>query len=109
MPYKHESDGKIIPRSLRRSVKLTPEQLQEIRDNVNGLSIHSLAKHYNVSRRLIQFTLYPERHAKNLLDRQKRGGSSRYYNKEYQAEKIRECRQYRTKLDKENLLKEPSQ
>lgn len=109
MPHEFERRKKLIPRKLKRSVKLSPEQREEIRSNADGLSNHALAAKYGVSRRLIQFIRFPERHAKNLLDRQLRGGSKRYYKKEYHTEKIREARHYKLELDKQQLLEEAKQ
>jgi hypothetical protein len=37
---------------------------------------------FKVSRKLIQFILFPERHDKNLADRAARGGSKIYYDKD---------------------------
>ena len=44
-----------------------------------GHSINGLARRFNVNKRLIQFELFPERKIKNLEDREKRGGSKKYY------------------------------
>jgi hypothetical protein len=61
-----------------------------------GRSINSLAKQFNVNKRLIQFELFPERKEKNLQDRDKRGGTMIYYKggKEW-AETIRNHRRYK--------------
>lgn len=107
MPYSHETEKMLIPSSLRRNTKLTPEQREEIKINADNLSNHQLADKYGVSRRLVQFIRHPERLAKNLEDRRKRGGSKVYYDKygkEYHAEKIRETRRYKQKLKKEGKL-----
>lgn len=104
MPFKFERDKKKIPRKLRRNVKLTIEQREEIRDNIEGLSNHALAAKYGVSRRLVQFIRFPERQAKNLLDRQQRGGSKIYYNQDKHRNAIAQTRAYKKALDKEGLL-----
>ena len=44
-----------------------------------GRSITSLAKQFNVNKRLIQFELFPERKEKNYQNRVERGGSMAYY------------------------------
>jgi len=58
-------------------VRLSNEEKEEIRyRHKNGMSIHSLCKEYGVSRRLVQFTLFPERyeHAKMLARKRKAEG-----------------------------------
>ena len=47
-----------------------------------GESIRGLSKIFHVDRRLIQFTLFPERHERNLLLRQQNGGTKQYYEKD---------------------------
>jgi len=52
-----------------------------------------------VDKRLIQFELFPERKAKNLSDRQDRGGSKQYYKGGAEwAEIVKEHRNYKHKL-----------
>jgi hypothetical protein len=48
-----------------------------------GTGIRALSRMFNVSRRLIQFLLFPERKEKNLQDREERGGTMKYYDKDY--------------------------
>lgn len=65
---------------LDRRVKLIPCQREMVHYWFrNGLSINKIAKTFKVNKRLIQFELFPERRAKNLSDRQDRGGTSIYY------------------------------
>lgn len=104
MPYKFETEKKLIPRNKKRNVKLTTEQREYIKANPEGLSKHQLAAKFNVSRRLIQFIMHPERQAKNLLDRQKRGGSKIYYDKEKHKEAMKDHRKYKKSLSDKNLL-----
>jgi len=63
----------------------------------NTASIHSLSKLFRVSRRTIQFILYPERQAKNLEDRAKRGGTKQYYDREKNNAYMKTHRQYKHK------------
>ncbi len=95
MPYKFLTDKIPLPREKDRRVKLTNEQREEIRNNVEGLSQQKLADKYAVSKRLIQFILHPEKLAQNLLDREKRGGWKQYYNKDKNTECVREHRRYK--------------
>ena len=62
------------------------------------MSITSIGKWYQVNKRSIQFLLFPERHAKNLLDRAKRGGSKQYYNKEQHRQSMADHRKYKEEL-----------
>ena len=95
MPYKYETDKQPLPPGKDRRAKLTPEQREEIRENPEGLSKHQLAVKFGVSRRLVQFIQHPERHAKNLNDRQARGGWKQYYDKDKHAQTMREHRHYK--------------
>lgn len=79
--------------------KLTEEQRNEVRGlHEAGESIHSLSKSFEVSRRLIQFILYPERLEKNLKDRNARGGSMQYYDTNTRREDMRKHRAYKKSL-----------
>lgn len=65
-----------------RRRRLTEEDREDIkRDHAAGDSIHAIARCYGVSRRLVQFILYPERHEENKARREARGGSRAYYDK----------------------------
>lgn len=105
MPYKFEKIA-INNKSLDRRVKLTDEDKQNIiKEYESGdISITSLAKKYSVSKRLIQFTLFPERREKakqDFLERQKDG---RYYNKEKHNEYMKTHRDYKKELWNKGLL-----
>ena len=52
MPYKFETDKKKIPRDKDRRVKLSEEDRQEIKELYPFISQRTLAKMFNVSRRL---------------------------------------------------------
>lgn len=61
-----------------------------------GLSIRKIAKMFQVDKRLVQFTIFPERHQLNLNHRKDRGGSKVYYEGgENWATTIREHRRYK--------------
>lgn len=83
MPYKTDTI-KFDSKFLDKRIKLLPcqkEMVSWLYINKNS-SITSLGKLFHVNKRLIQFILFPERKAKNLADRQERGGTKIYYNKE---------------------------
>jgi len=85
MPYAMQKKGAfIIERTdldLRR--KLDDDDKDRIkRLHDNGMSLRELARTYKVSRRLIQFTVFPERKVIDLENRRLRGGSKHYYTKE---------------------------
>lgn len=65
MPYKSE---KIIIEGTKhdRRRRLTEEEKDKIRALKGTVSVHKLAETYGVSRRTIQFILYPERLVKNI-------------------------------------------
>lgn len=99
MPYKSEKI-KIEGTKFDRRRKLTDDDKRDIFINELGLSIRQLALKYNVSRRTIQFILYPERQEQCLKRRQERGGSKIYYNPETWAETMKEHRRYKQELKK---------
>jgi Mor family transcriptional regulator len=86
---------------LKRSSKLLPCQKEMVGYLHNkGSSINSLAKMFKVSKRTIQFIIYPERLKKNVELRNERGGSSIYYQKEVHTKAIKEHREYKKQLFK---------
>ena len=68
------------------------------------MSIRKITLQFNVNRRLIQFILFPERREKNLQDRQRRGGSKAYYDKDRHKKSIKETRRYKQSLYKKRLI-----
>lgn len=84
---------------LKRSSKLLPCQKEMIVFwGKRGATQRQLASMFNVSRRLIQFTLNPDSHKRNLERRKEMGGSMVWYNKEKHTQSIREHRQYKKDL-----------
>lgn len=106
LPYAYETKKLKIPAlpGIDRRVKLTPQQRQEIRENVGGMGVVALAREYGVSNRTIQFILRPEDRVRNLALRQARGGSMRYYDREKNNAATREHRQYKKQLFEEGKL-----
>ncbi len=102
MPYKTEKMS-IKNEALDKRVKLTLAQKEEIRNSV-GLSQRELARKYGVSRRLIVFTLFPERLKENKVKRVERVGTTGYYKKEKQAIYMKKHRNYKNELYKKGLL-----
>lgn len=107
MPYKFETDKLTInnPKHDKR-VKLTDEDRENIRKEYaeGGISQRGLAKKYNVSRRLIQFTLDPEKQKvakKQFAARQKDG---RYYDKDKHKEYMKNYRKHKKELYDKGLL-----
>ena len=79
-----------------RRVRLTEEQWAEVLEaHRNGESIHSLSKEWGVSRRAIQFRLYPERleHNRDLRTPER----VRFYNRN-NTECMRGHRKYKKSL-----------
>lgn len=107
MPYKFEDIPINNPKYDKR-VKLTEvDKNNIIKEYESGLiSINALGKKYGVSKRLIQFTLFPERKekAKKLfLERQKDG---RYYDQKKHNEYMKNHRNHKKDLWNKGLLKE---
>ena len=97
MPYTTEKE-KLESPFLKRNVKLLEcQKLMVQYHHLQGMSIHSLSKLFRVTRRAIQFILYPERKIKNLEDRHKRGGTKQYYDKDKHKDYMKTHRQYKHK------------
>lgn len=87
---------------LKKSSKLLDCQIERIKEMYfDGFSIHSLSRCFSVSRRLIQFTLFPERLEANKLKRKERGGSKVYYNKAKHSKAVKDHRIYKKSLLKQ--------
>ena len=81
---------------LDRRRKLTPEDKIEILEGHSmGMSINKLAAFFDVSRRTIQFILFPDRLKENLERRRERGGSMLYYSKETNKKRMQGHRAYK--------------
>jgi len=97
MPYTTDKQ-KLADPFLKRNVKLIDCQKVMVNyHHLQGMSIHSISKLFRVSRRTIQFILYPERQAKNLEDRAKRGGTKQYYDREKHNAYMKTHRRYKHK------------
>ena len=107
MPYKSEKIK--LSKEQDRRIKLTDEQRTEVREKYStGLySQRTLAKEYNVSRRLITFVLDEDKQKRNAELLKERKSDGRYKpTKEEWAETIREHRRYKQELYLKGELKE---
>lgn len=105
MPYKFEKTPINNPK-LDKRVKLTDDDREKIKKEYESgsISITSLAKKFKVSKRLVQFILFPERQElakKNFSERQKDG---RYYDREKHKEYVKKHRDYKKDLNNKGLL-----
>lgn len=105
MPYKSE---KIIIQgtNLDRRRRLTDSDKIEVKKMYasGNYSYNKIARFYKVSKRLINFIVKPELHAKNLEARRARGGSKIYYDKNKNTIAVRKWRNYKQKLYKEGKI-----
>jgi hypothetical protein len=102
MPYKSEKIAIKNP-TLDRRVKLLPSDKEKIKKlHQEGIPIREITRRYKVSRRLIQFILFPERLAKINYP----GHWKKYYKKEKQTIAIRKHRRYKQELFKKGQLKQ---
>lgn len=65
-----------------------------------GMGIRALGRLFNVDKRTIQFLLFPERKEKNLRDREERGGTMQYYDKDYHKFQMKKHRAKKHKIFK---------
>lgn len=100
MPYKAETNNFILSSVDKdRRVKITEEDKLNIHKlYVKGVSIREIERTLHISRRSIQFILFPERLIENKKRRQERGGWKQYYNKEQHKETMKEHRHYKHKI-----------
>lgn len=104
MPRK--SDLKTINnKELDRRVKLTDEKRAELLTLKDKVSQREAAKIFGISRRLVQFTWFPEKLEENKKRRAERGGSAQYYDREKHNAAMREHRDYKKELFTKGLLK----
>ncbi len=92
-----------IPAHLDRRRKLSDLQKETIAHLV-GSNIAELARYYGVSRRTIQFLMYPDRKAEMLRKRAESGGSKKYHNKERQRLADLNTIEYRKQLKEQGLI-----
>lgn len=103
MPYKTEKLNIGCPFMDRRTKLLPCQKEMVVHYHKLGYSQRALAKMFGVSRRLIVFTISPERLAKNMQARRDRGGWQVYYDKEKNNAYQKVHRTYKHKLLKETL------
>ena len=98
MPY--ISSGIIIAKTqYDRRIRLSDQDKDDTKEMYkNGSSIRSIARHFNVDKRSIQFILFPERLERNKQLRAERGGSKEYYDKDKWKETMKEHRKYKHNL-----------
>jgi len=85
---------------LDRRVKLLDcqkEQMKRLYDK-HGKCIKDLAAIFHVSRRLVQFVLFPERYADSQAWARAKGGSMRYYDKTKATKATFNHRQYKKQI-----------
>lgn len=102
-----KSDSKPINNEkLDRRVKLTTAEKEVVRylHNSGGYSQNDLALKYGVSKRTIQFTLYPEKLEENKKRRQERGGTKQYYDKDKHNQYMKTHRDYKKELNNQGKL-----
>lgn len=79
--------------------KMLPCQKERCRElYADGYSINGLARLFHVNKRTIQFLLFPERLAKNISDRQQRGGTMKYYDKDKHKVSMKKYRNKKSSL-----------
>jgi len=88
-----------VPKHADRRVKLNDDQRREVKAmHRAGHSQRAIARHFDVSRRLISYILYPDKlaHAKKLYKERRKDG--RYYKREKHTEAMRRHRQHKRLL-----------
>lgn len=96
MPNKNIESLRIKDPFLDKRIKLLPCQKYMVNWwFIQGESIGGISKRFKVSKRLVQFILFPERYEDNLKCREIRGGWEQYYNKKQHSEAVKKHRGYK--------------
>lgn len=103
MPYITEKLSIGCPFMDRRTKLLPCQKEMVLHYHKLGYSQRVIAKMFNVSRRLIVFIIYPEKHEKNYQARLDKGGSKQYYDKNKNSEYKKTHRRYKQKILKNTL------
>lgn len=107
MPYKSDQKGVLIPRELKRNVKLSEEDKLEILDvRRYGTSYQKIAYLFGVSKKRIMQICNPEieeRDKKRFKEQQKEG---RFYDKEKRRNYMKKHRKYKYSLMNKGLLED---
>lgn len=100
MPYKCDTLKLILPKEkgIDRRFKLTEQEKDEIRENVEWLTNTKLWLKYWVCRRTIQYIKDPELYKKLREDFKVRRKDGRYYSKEKNRIAMKDTRAYRHKI-----------
>lgn len=102
MPFKYIAEHWHLPKEYNRRVKLLPKDKEKIKQlYADGTSINGIARAFSVSKRLIQFVLFPDRAEKSKQLRKIRGGSKIYYDRERNRMAQLDTRKYKQKIYKQ--------
>jgi len=97
-----------LPQEYDARRRLTNDQKDAIRQNPLGLSVRALSEQYHVSKRTVQFILYPERLERMKEATKKRvdaaGGWGAYLAKYGMTEAVKKWRRKKYKLFKEGKI-----
>lgn len=104
MPWKIDRLKLKLPREHKGTVKYTEEDWKEVRRLYDkGTSLHAIARLTGISRKAIQYFIYPERLVIAKEQYKIRRLDGRYYNKEKHRIAIKNTRKKRTLL-KDQLI-----
>jgi len=103
MPYKFEYKHIKLTETQDRRVKLTADQKEEIKSlyKPNVVSYNTLAKQFNVSKRLIMFICNPAMLERSNALHKERRKDKRYYNTNKNTIAMKDHRQYKKLIIKE--------
>lgn len=87
-----------------RRVKLSEDDRKRLIELKEKITQRGAAEMFGVSRRLVQFIWYPERHEENKKRRAERGGSKIYYNRENHNKAMRSYRKHQKELKRLGLI-----
>ncbi len=106
MASKFEGKKLLIPREYNKRCKVTEEDIRSIYHFYElGCSIHAIARIFapKLTRRMIQFILFPERYERIRLIRKSKG--QKYYKREKHRDYMRKHRARKKNLWRKGLLR----
>lgn len=102
----HKLDAIKLPPGTDRRVTITDEVKDNIRRYYNECkSIRETTRAFNISRRYVQFIIYPERLARHKELAAKRRKDGRYYDRKQHTLAVKSLRAHKAKLVKAGIIK----
>lgn len=99
-------DNVNVGKKYDRRIRVSEEDIKIMHElRAKGISIHEISRRMGVSKRTVQFRLFPERYQLNQERAKANKAWLRYYDRDKWRETQREHRAYKKSLIKKGLIK----